>query len=173
MVRCEMCGQETSDATKVKVEGATLNVCSNCSDHGTEVSTEQDNSSTKYSTTPKSTNSTTDDASNDGGTTSEQSRSPDMFDEMGEVVSDYDSRIRQAREARNMSRTELADRLNEKASRLKKLEQGRTLPDSDIQQKLERVLDVSLTVGDAESEDWDGDASGMDVTLEDVVKRED
>ena len=91
---------------------------------------------------------------------------------MDEVVGDYDERIREAREGRGVSQEELADTLNEKTSLIRKLERGDVLPSDDIQRKLERELDISLTEGGAggDDEEWSG-SSATTTTLGDVVKR--
>jgi len=96
-----------------------------------------------------------------------------MFDDMDEIATDYDERIRTARESTGLSQEELADQLNEKASLIRKLERGDTLPTDEVQRKLERALDISLVEGQSvDDADWDsGDAGTM--TLGDVVKRKD
>ena len=96
-----------------------------------------------------------------------------MFDDMDEIATDYDERIREARESNGLSQEELADQLNEKASLIRKLERSDTLPTDDIQRKLERELDISLVEGQSvEDADWDSGDSGT-MTLGDVVKRKD
>jgi putative transcription factor len=96
-----------------------------------------------------------------------------MFDDMDEIATDYDDRIRTARESRGLSQEELADQLNEKASLIRKLERGDTLPTDDIQRKLESELDISLVEGESvDDADWDGGDAGT-MTLGDVVKRKD
>ena len=98
-----------------------------------------------------------------------------MFDEMDEVAQDYDQRIRSARESAGLSQEELAKSMNEKASLIRKLEQGQTLPSDDVQRKLERKLEISLSAGsdEAEDADWDGGSSSGEYTLGDVVERKD
>jgi putative transcription factor len=96
-----------------------------------------------------------------------------MFDDMDEIATDYDERIREARESRGLSQEELADQLNEKASLIRKLERGDTLPTDEVQRKLERALDISLVEGQsADDPDWETDDAGT-MTLGDVVKRKD
>ncbi|UTF52943.1 multiprotein bridging factor aMBF1 [Natronosalvus rutilus] len=179
MVQCEMCGAETSSPKTIKVEGAKLDVCSNCTDFGTEVKTASSSStSTKYSTDSGSgsgsgssnTSSSGSRSSGSGG-----SRRRDMFDEMDEIVTDYDDRIRRAREKKDLSQSDLANELNEKASLIRKLERGDTLPSDRVQSKLERFLGISLTGGSGSSEDsdWEGGSSSGSYTLGDVVKRKD
>jgi putative transcription factor len=98
-----------------------------------------------------------------------------MFDQMDEVVQDYDTRIRQARESRGVSQETLASELNEKASLIRKLERGDVLPDDSVQQKLEKKLDISLVEGGANTDktDWSSSSASGGTTLGDVVKRKD
>ena len=67
---------------------------------------------------------------------------------MDAVAQDYDQRIRQARESRDLNQEELADQLNEKASLIHKLERGDVLPSDEVQRKLERALDIDLSASD-------------------------
>lgn len=98
-----------------------------------------------------------------------------MFDEMDEIVTDYDDRIRRAREDKGLSQSDLANELNEKASLIRKLERGDTLPSDRVQSKLERFFEIDLTggTGSGEDADWDGGSSSGSYTLGDVVKRKD
>ena len=91
---------------------------------------------------------------------------------MEEVATDYDDRIRSAREAEGLSQEELADQLNEKASLIRKLERGDTLPTDEVQKKLERALDISLVEGEEFDAEWESSDAGT-MTLGDVVKRKD
>ena len=96
-----------------------------------------------------------------------------MFDDMDEIASDYDERIREVREDRGLSQQELANELNEKASLIRKLERGDVLPSDDVRVKLERELEISLVEGSDDGDsDWSGGASTT-TTLGDVVKRKD
>ena len=174
MVQCEMCGAETASPKTVKVEGAELQVCDSCADFGTEVKTESTSStSTKYSTSSSSGTSSSSSTSSSGGS-SGGSRRRDMFDEMEEVAADYDQRIRTAREAEDLTQEELANELNEKASLVRKLEQGDMLPSDDVQRKLEKYFGISLTESaGGEDEEWDSESGGQGLTLGDMVKRKD
>ncbi|EMA51459.1 multiprotein bridging factor aMBF1 [Halococcus thailandensis] len=173
MVQCEMCGAETSSPTTVEIEGAELDVCDDCADFGTEVEQQSTGSaSTKYSTDSSSGGS--DGSSSAGGASgSSNTRRHDMFDDMEEVVQDYDERIRNARESAGLSQDELAKELNEKASLIRKLERGASLPSDSVQGKLERKLDITLTEGGVEDTEWEGGASTGEYTLGDVVQRKD
>jgi len=175
MPQCEMCGSQQPSLTTVKVEGAELQLCK---EFGTEVRTESSSStSTKYSTSNSSGGSSGSDGSTgsgaggSGGGSSRRRR--DMFDDMDEIVADYDQRIREARESRGLSQEDLAKELNEKASLIRKLERGDMLPSDDVRSKLEKELGISLIEGEeADDTEWSGDSSTT-TTLGDVVKRKD
>ena len=175
MVQCEMCGTTVTDPKTVKVEGAELDVCGDCAEFGTEVRQDTSSSaSTKYSTSSSDGSSTSSASASSGS--SGGGRRHDMFDEMEEVATDYDDRIRSARESAGLSQEELADQLNEKAGVIRKLERGDTLPTDEVQRELEEELGVSLSEsgGDEEYEfdSDDGSATGS-YTLGDVVERKD
>ncbi|WP_135661493.1 multiprotein bridging factor aMBF1 [Halorhabdus rudnickae] len=177
MVQCEMCGTETQSPNTIKVEGAELDVCDECTDFGTEVKTgDSASTSTKYSTGSSSSDSsgsssTTSSGSSGGGGGGSRR---DMFDEMDELVQDFDQRIRSARESAGLSQSELADQLNEKASLIRKLEHGDHLPSDEVQRKLETELDIDLTEGAGEGDtEWEGGSDVGEYTLGDVVERKD
>ena len=176
MPQCEMCGAESSSLTTTKVEGAELDLCDECTDFGTEVRTDSGSSaSTKYSTSSSSSSSSSssDGSSSTGGGGGGSSRRRDMFDDMDQVATDYDERIRSAREDRGLSQEELANELNEKASLIRKLERGDVLPSDEVQTELERELDISLSEGNGDEDaEWSG-GSSTTTTLGDVVKRKD
>ncbi|QLH78554.1 TIGR00270 family protein [Halosimplex rubrum] len=177
MVQCEMCGSETSSPNRVKVEGAELDVCDECTDFGTEVKQQSSSSaSTKYSTSSSGSSSSSSGSSSSGSSSSSggSSRRRDMFDEMDELAQDYDETVRSAREAAGMSQEDLARKLNEKASLIRKIERGDTLPSDDVQRKLESALDVNLSAGGtADESEWSGGDSTGEYTLGDVVERKD
>lgn len=181
MVQCEMCGKETKSPNKAKIEGAVLEVCDECTDFGTEIKEQTSSStSTKYSTGSSSSGSSSSSSSgaattgsSSGGSTG-GGRRRDMFDDMDEIAEDFDEQIRTARESAGLSQEELADNLNEKASLIRKLERGDTLPTDSIQQKLERKLDIDLTAGGGVDEsEWSSGSSTGSYTLGDVVERKD
>ncbi|ELY28013.1 HTH DNA-binding protein [Haloferax volcanii DS2] len=96
-----------------------------------------------------------------------------MFDDMDEIATDYDDRIRQARESRGLSQEELAQSLNEKASLIRKIERGDIMPPDSVRKKIERKLDISLVEGESDDDsEWSGGGSTT-TTLGDVIKRKD
>ena len=181
MVQCEMCGTETNSPNAVKIEGAELQVCDECTEFGTEVTQEDSTTtSTKYSTGSSSSSSSSS-ASSSGsatggssGSSGSSGRRSDMFDEMDELARDYDDRVRSARESRGLSQADLAKQLNEKASLIRKIERGDTLPSDEVQRKLERALDIDLSVGGSvDDAEWESDSATGGYTLGDVVERKD
>ncbi|PSQ17803.1 TIGR00270 family protein [Halobacteriales archaeon QS_8_69_26] len=181
MVQCEMCGTETPSPKTVKVEGAELEVCDQCASFGTEVKTQDTSStSTKYSTSGSSSSSSSSSSGTSTGTSASSGggggsgRRSDMFDDLDELAQDYDERIRRARESWGMSQSDLANELNEKASLIRKLERGETLPSDDVQAELEGFLDIDLSGGSApEDSEWEADSSTGEYTLGDMVERKD
>ncbi|APE95381.1 multiprotein bridging factor aMBF1 [Halodesulfurarchaeum sp. HSR-GB] len=173
MVQCEMCGAETASPKTVKIEGAELQVCADCAEFGTEVTTQDAGStSTKYSTS-----STGKSGSSSGGSTSSGrsgGRRRDLYDEMEELAEDYDTRIRKAREGADLTQEELANEINEKVSLIRKIEHGDILPSDDVQSKLEGYLGIVLTAAaEASDEDWDSGGADSGLTLGDMVERKD
>ena len=176
MVQCEMCGAETASPHTIKVEGAELDVCDNCVDFGTEVKQQTSStSSTKYSTSSSDGSSGSSRSSgSSGGSSRGRKRGSEMFDDVDDLATDYDQRIRSAREAAGVSQEDLAKKLNEKASLIRKLEHGDMLPSDTVQKKLERELEISLSESvSTEDAEWESDSSSGSYTLGDVVKRKD
>jgi putative transcription factor len=172
-----MCGTETANPNRVKIEGAELDVCDECTDFGTEIDTGQSSStSTKYSTSSSSgsSGSSTSTSTGSSGSSSGGGRSQDMFDDIEELAQDFDDQIRQGRERAGLSQEDLAQDLNEKASLIRKLEQGEMLPTDEMQTKLERTLDIDLSAGGStDDSEWQSDSSTGEYTLGDVVERKD
>ncbi len=139
-MQCEMCGKSIrGTAHLVIVEGTELNVCDECARYGHEVKR-----------VPKSTTTAMPPPGRGGGgisiRTQPKRRRPDMFDQMtDELVDDYGSVIRRARDKRGMSQEELALEIREKVSLLKKIEREDLVPEDSARKKLERVLGITLT----------------------------
>jgi putative transcription factor len=63
-----------------------------------------------------------------------------------EVIPDYVSKIRNAREKLGLTVEDLGKKINEKASVLRHLETGKVQPNNQLANKLERVLKITLMV---------------------------
>lgn len=74
----------------------------------------------------------------------------DFFERMQDLALNYGKQIQQAREAQSYTRRELANMLNIKQSYLKNIEDQKMQPDVQLQNQLERTLDIDLTIDDFE-----------------------
>ena len=135
-MQCEICGNDIAGTPhRVIIEGTELDVCNKCARYGHEV---------KHIPAQKTSISTL--KTPPGITLRPRSqRRPDMFDQMvDELLSDYGQTIRRAREARGISQEDLALKIKEKASLLKKIEREDLRPEDAVRRKLERELGISL-----------------------------
>jgi putative transcription factor len=73
-------------------------------------------------------------------------KKPVKLQETLELVEDFSSRVRQAREKLGLSQEDLGRKLNEKVSVLRKVESGKMTPDHRLAEKLERALRIKLLV---------------------------
>lgn len=147
MPSCELCGQDTDSTKKVKIEGATLKVCDSCADMGEEVSTK----SKKKRRRKKSS----------------RPRNQEV------LVSDYGSRIKEAREDEGIAIKELADELNEKTSLLSKIEREELKPDNTLAKKISERLGVELYTTPAVHDHDAPTSDSRKATLGDVAEVKD
>ncbi|MFP4116548.1 MAG: multiprotein bridging factor aMBF1 [Candidatus Aenigmatarchaeota archaeon] len=126
-MKCEVCG--ASDASKVaEVEGSEMRVCEECSSLGTvkSKSPSKKRKPKKKSKTPKKF--------------LESSRSSEE-----EVLKkNYGKVVRKAREEADLTMEDLAKKLSEKESVIRRVENKELKPDETLSEKLERELDVEL-----------------------------
>lgn len=144
-----MCGSDTSSSTKVKIEGAVLNVCDSCKDLGEEVGT----SGSKKKKRKKKSSRT---KKRGSGKT---------------LVPDYGERVKAAREDEQLSIKEVADELNEKESLIKKIEQEDLKPDKSLAKKLSKRFDITLYTTPEVSDHGSStdNSNSKKATLEDVA----
>lgn len=165
-MRCEVCGKEAEKTFRVKMEGSVVTVCPSCKDLGDE----PDLGKTPSSTSSESSSSSTAGARPTPKPKKKRRRGSgsSVFDDVEEIVDDYAERIREGREARDLTQKELAAKIGEKRSLLRHLEKGDKLPSDDVAEKLERVLDIELTASTGEV-DFEPEAEGGGLSLGDVV----
>lgn len=137
-MRCEVCGQKIrTDPTRALIEGAILSVCFECSKHGKKITDEEydrkynpvKKTPTSFSIKPR-----------------KKRKIVATIEITQELVSDYASKIKQAREKLDLSHEKLGKKINEKASVLSKLETGKMTPNNMLVSKLEHTLKLSLLV---------------------------
>lgn len=124
-MRCEVCGREIRGPPFRKViEGAKVIVCAQCAPFG---DSEWSPAKPKPQVSSKPTK-----------------RSEFDVLEKLTLVEDYGERIRQARQKASMSIEELARKLSEKESVVKKLEKQELVPTDELIKKIKNVLKIDL-----------------------------
>jgi len=135
-MQCEICAQAIRGRSqRVRIEGTTLEVCPKCAQHGRTISVQR-----TPSTTQKTAPATTSRAA--------PVKRPrhDIFDALKEeLITDLNALIKQARENARLTIDELADKINEKASLIRKIERGDIHPEDNVRKKLEHTLHIRLT----------------------------
>lgn len=134
-MRCEVCGRKIhTDPVKAVIEGAQLTVCVECSKHGKlvyeDVATSQPSSTKSYAHIPIIM------------------RKPSVAQVQisQEVIEEYASKIRAAREKLGLSHEDLGKKVAERTSLLKNIENGKVSPTNQLASKLEHVLKIKLMV---------------------------
>ena len=154
MASCELCGKDTDNLTKVKIEGAKLKACNTCKDMGEEVKTESKQKRRKKKTKKKSR-------------TSKRKGSNKV------LVDDYGTKVKNARVDETLSMAELADEMNIKSSVLKKIEREEFKPDKTLAQSLSKRLGVELYTNPEAYEVESSSGDNRDATLGDVAEIKD
>ena len=131
-MQCEICGEEIRGRSqRVTLEGTTLEVCNRCAQHGKPTKT--------WTPTPQKISPT-------NKTLHTKKTRHDVFDTLKEELkAGYDTLIKEARERHNWTIEELASKINEKTSLIRKIERGNIHPEDNIRKKLEHTLQIKLT----------------------------
>ncbi len=149
MPSCELCGRGMKGSGRnVVIEGASMIVCPQCA---AKFGKQPISSGPRSSSQPKTRPSWL------GGP--ERSTSPQLkkapvtrpkpksggvlLDDM-ELIEDYAKAIRNARQKKNLSQEELAQKIGERISTLQSIESGRLKPTGKTIRGLERELEISL-----------------------------
>ncbi|MBS7642616.1 MAG: multiprotein bridging factor aMBF1 [Candidatus Bathyarchaeia archaeon] len=129
---CELCGRKASRTVKIEIEGALIDVCSECA---SKAKARVLREIKKNYTTAKSKPST-----------SSNIRRDDISVELESRVlrQDYGRVIKEAREKQGLRIEDLARIIGEKSSVIQRIEAGKLKPDSDLARRLEKVLKISL-----------------------------
>lgn len=135
-MNCEVCGRKIQGSpVQVNIEGATMNVCSECARFGTTPST--------WSRIPRKAVRREVQGLE---AVKEPRRAVAPAAPLGEeeLVEGYGEVIRRAREKLGLSQEELAKLVKEKLSVIKRVEAGRMEPPKQLAEKLEKVLKIKL-----------------------------
>lgn len=154
-MECEICGSEIKgNPIRVTVEGTVLDVCGKCAHYGKP----QD----KW--TPVSRKMT---PTERVIVTHRPKR--DVFDRLeDEIIPDYAQAIKKARESLGMTIEELASKMMEKATLIRKIEREELIPEDTVRKKLENTLNIKLTEK-VSSKDQKGGGFIRGTTLGDVA----
>ncbi|MDD3985172.1 MAG: multiprotein bridging factor aMBF1 [Methanobacterium sp.] len=127
-MRCEICGKKlVEEPLKIKVDGSIMFTCKECSKFGKiqrEAPKPQRPGVSRSSRVTKRI---------------QRPREPTE-----EVIENYRDIVRQAREKKEWSREELAEKIYEKASVIGRIESGKMVPDLKLAKKIEKLLNVVL-----------------------------
>ncbi len=138
VLRCEICGEEIKGPPlKLFIEGAELTVCRKCAKH-------RGKPATPYTSLTASVAKRT---IKKVAKPVKKPRIPKthMFSEDLEPVENLSEVVRQRREELGLTQEELAVRVGEKVSVIKRIESGRLTPPLSLIRKLEAALRVKLT----------------------------
>lgn len=124
-MRCEICGKKIiGTPVKTKIESSVMLTCNECSKFGKVQ---------KALPTP-----------NGKRTPTQRRRTFRPREPTYEVVEDFNTLIREAREKKRWSREDLGEKVYEKVSVINRLESGRMVPDLKLARKLEGSLGIRL-----------------------------
>ncbi len=137
---CEICGKEVPFTNVVKVEGATLKLCPECTRFGEPVGGTGGNS--HGPSTPEERTAAVANLPQRHRRMEER----DVFNELPplELDPDWHKKIRASREARGLTLEAFGNLLSEKSSVVHKLESGEIVPPDALVRKIERVLKIRL-----------------------------
>ena len=154
-MQCEICGSDIKgNAVRISTEGAELEVCGKCAQYG-KPSDKRSPVSRKLSPTEKVI------------VTYKPKR--DAFDKLeDEIIPDYAAIIKKARESHGLTIEDLASKMMEKSTLLRKIEREELVPEDTVRKKLETTLNIKLTEK-ISSQDQRGGGFIRGTTLGDVA----
>ncbi len=155
-MECELCGEQISRGNKTKVEGSIVVACDKCSRLGEVIQeVEQKKPEPPRKSVEKSV---------------EGKRVDFSLGFREELIDDYGVAVRKARESRDMKQEELAKKINEPESVVKKIESMKMEPNNKIARKIENILNIRLFTRTLDEESKLPDMeNSVDATLGDVM----
>ncbi|MCW7075483.1 MAG: multiprotein bridging factor aMBF1 [Candidatus Methanospirare jalkutatii] len=143
-VYCEICGSEIRDDVYfIRVDASELKVCKYCARHGTLVRRVRVERVLEEERKLKSASVAS------AVSSAVVRRRPRIYDEMeraleeeAEIPEDFGRLVKSARERLGWKQAELARRINEKQSVIRKIETGEIIPTKELREKLKRALNL-------------------------------
>ena len=146
MASCEMCGKIVDKLSKIKIEGSTMSVCSNCERYGAKLHTPAHNSMNKFSI-----------------------KKSEMLEET--LVPNFSKIIKHEREKRNWKQEEVAKKINEKESLVHSAESGNFNPKLATIKKFEKLFGVKLIEKINQTAEFKKEEKSSDgLTIGDLIK---
>ena len=139
---CEMCSSEVHNPVTIKVEGALLNVCANCTSFGNIVEKPRAAGVRSFQTSKPSKPM----GKSGIRSTSRVKFKPKSNTEEKELTSDFATIIRSARMKQKITHDQLASKTGLSIPFIKSMEAGKMRPTDNAAKKLERELNVKLLV---------------------------
>jgi len=134
---CEMCGKEGPMTKPMLVEGTRLNLCPNCARFGDEYKGQQ--SSAPGAPVNKSV------IEQRLERRERRMQTRDVFSASSrELIDDYGTAVRKAREAKGMDLDEFSKSILERRGNIARVEANDLVPDDKLVAKLEKALNISL-----------------------------
>lgn len=149
-MQCEMCGSEER-LFKTDIEGTLLNVCKACSKFGKIISAVKEPIEEKREKKIEMI----------------ETEPEEEIIEM--VVSNFQEKIRKAREKLGLNQEDFAKKIKEKESIVHKLETGEFKPSIDTAKKLEKVLHIKL-IEEYKEEGKTTNIKTEELTIGDLIK---
>ncbi len=158
-MECELCGR-VAECKPAMVDGVKMMLCPSCLKHGHGVRI----------VTPVHESR--------GSPVVGRIKKPvvkDVYKDMDkELVSDWNTRIRNAREKKGITREELGFRIGERTVTISKIENGELRPSDKMIEKLEKELNITLLEEISSVPSFStGSRSSSGFTLGDFIKKED
>jgi putative transcription factor len=147
-MECEICGKETNKIFITEIEGTVLRLCEECSRGGRILNIIEGGKKIKENLKPKM----------------------DFEDEEYDLVENYGEIIADARNKMNLSIEELAKKIGEKESLLRKIEKEEIRPSDKVIDKLERFLKIKLREKIESKPKKDKKEEDIKLRIADVVK---
>ncbi|WP_226010017.1 helix-turn-helix domain-containing protein [Halomicrobium salinisoli] len=149
---CELCGASDRDLREATVAGATLQVCSDCAEHGDGetrgASGSRDDQDRDRDRRAAQNAAKVHDAAQGDSTHWEEHGTDYDGDQLPYLVRDYGRRVVEARQEAGLQTDELAEEVEEDESDVLAVEQGRATQANvggSVVAKLEEFLDVELS----------------------------
>ncbi|MEM3227477.1 MAG: multiprotein bridging factor aMBF1 [Candidatus Micrarchaeaceae archaeon] len=148
MEECELCGKKTDSIYVIEIDGVELGVCAACA-KGKKVLRNPQRPSRDVP---------------GPGYAKPSLKEP-------EIAENYGEKIKAAREKLGISLPVLAEMLNEKESHMLRIEQQKTLPPQELVRKLEKFLNIKLTVQEVEERLSQPKGKSEKASIGDFVKK--